>query len=592
MSSEHSLNNDAIAEPANSDAPKSDKHGLDLKKSNAPNIDSSPTKAAALSIKTAVREVYTNPKSSADLAEGTARGDRQDNCVVLPVDGMKSRYQQQLHNSTAQPDTLLRAQTHLFPTGDEVQNSPLENSDRTYSEETVVREPLVLKLYRHATRYFGWPVRKALDYRLSAGKEDPLRLSERRGIASINRPSGSLIWIHGVSVGESLSILPLVAHLAKVRPDLHFLVTTGTTTSASLMTDRLPENAFHQFIPIDYPPYVEQFLDHWQPDVAIFVESEFWPNLIHEARKRSAMMAIVNGRISPKSYDNWIKWPRSIRYLLSAFDLIIAQDKDNAERLRTLSGRDVMLFGNLKNAADPLPTNNQKVDHLRKQMGTRAAWLAASTHPSEEEMVFDAHKILKVEFSDLLTTIAPRHPERGDEIAEAARNAGLKVAQRSKHEDITEQIDLYIADTLGELGIFYRINDITLVGGGLSPKGGHNPLEPARLTCAILHGPHIFNFNETYHDMRRAGAAALVRNDRDIAAAIKRLLSDDKTRHALARLASDIARENAERTLTDIADQLLEGIQLAAPVQTSSFTPLDNAEMLNKDKSSIEGRTD
>ena len=166
------------------------------------------------------------------------------------------------------------------------------------------------------------------------------------------------------------------------------------------------------------------------------------------------------------------------------------------------------------------------------------------------------------------------------------------MAQRSKHEEITAQIDLYIADTLGELGIFYRINDITLVGGGLSPKGGHNPLEPARLTCAILHGPHIFNFNETYHDMRRAGDAALVRNDRDIAAAIKRLLSDDKTRHALARLASDIARENAERTLTDIADQLLEGIQLAAPVKTSSFTPLDNAEMLNKNKSGFEGHTD
>lgn len=435
------------------------------------------------------------------------------------------------------------------------------------------KEPFILSLYRQATRLGGRLAMMALRRRLELGKEDPLRLPERKGIASINRPEGSLLWIHGASVGESLSVLPLVSYLAELRPDLHFLVTTGTTTSASLMIDRLPDNAFHQFIPIDYPLYVKRFLNHWQPDVSIFVESEFWPNLIHEARNCSAMMAIVNGRISPRSYEKWKRRRRSIRHLLSAFDLIIAQDKDNAMRLNDLSKRDVMLFGNLKNTAAPLPTDDRMADQLCQQMGSRAAWLAASTHPSEEEMIFAAHRILRTEFRDLLTTIAPRHPERGDEIAEAAKGFGLVVAQRSKGEAISSDVDIYIADTLGELGIFYRINDIALVGGGLTPKGGHNPLEPARLACAILHGPHIFNFNETYHDMRRAGAAALVRNERDIAAAVKRLLNDDKTRHALAKLASDIAIENAQRTLIDITDQLIEGIAIACPLSKEPNTP-------------------
>ena len=459
------------------------------------------------------------------------------------------------------------------PSANEVPDGPVGAlpTDSLSKDPAMLRgEPLILKLYRFASKFGGGFARMALKRRLAIGKEDALRLHERSGVASINRPSGSLIWIHGASVGESLSVLPLVSHLADLRPDLHFLVTTGTTTSASLMIDRLPANAFHQFIPLDTPQFVRSFLDHWRPDVAMFVESEFWPNLIHETRQRAGMMAIVNGRISPKSYANWKRRRKSIRYVLSAFDLIIAQDKDNADRLKDLSQRDVMLFGNLKNTAAPLPTDDQLANELCRQMGTRAAWLAASTHPSEEEMIFDAHRILRAEFRGLLTTIAPRHPERGDEIALKARDFGLVVAQRSRQEPITPDTDIYIADTLGELGIFYRINDIALVGGGLTPKGGHNPLEPARLACAILHGPHIFNFNETYHDMRRHGAAALVRNDRDIAAAVKRLLSDDKTRLALAQLASDIARENAKRTLTDISDQLIEGINIACPVPSLS----------------------
>jgi len=443
----------------------------------------------------------------------------------------------------------------------------------SHKQNMLPHEPVLLALYRKLTGFGGGFARSTLMRRLRQGKEDPLRLPERRGDATINRPEGALVWIHGASVGESLSVLPLVSSLVKQRPDLHFLVTTGTTTSSSLMVDRLPSRAFHQFVPVDYPGYVKKFFNHWKPDIAIFVESEFWPNLINEARERTKMMAIVNGRISPTSYAKWKKRPKAIRYLLSAFDVLIAQDSDNAERLRDLSSRDVMMFGNLKNAADPLPTDHDVERDLLSQINDRPVWLAASTHPNEEEMIFDAHRLLRGEFPSLLTIVAPRHPERGEEVATVAGERGLKIARRSLGDKITPDTDIYIADSLGELGVFYRISEIALVGGGLVPKGGHNPLEPARLECAILHGPHIFNFNETYGVMRQAGAAALVRNERDIAAAVKRLLSDGKTRQALAYLASQIAKDNATQTLREISLQLLEGIAIACPIEEKDDVP-------------------
>ena len=216
-------------------------------------------------------------------------------------------------------------------------------------------EPVGLKLYRTLSGAAGPVAAYILKQRLKAGKEDPSRIDERRGITNKPRPDGPVIWIHGASVGESLSILPLVKRLNDHRADIRFLVTTGTVTSANLMAERLPAEAIHQFIPLDHPAFVENFLNHWQPDAALFVESEFWPNLILKARERIPFMAIVNGRISPNSYEDWQKKKRTIRYILSAFDLIIAQDKKNTERLKTLSARDVLTFGNLKHAAPPYP---------------------------------------------------------------------------------------------------------------------------------------------------------------------------------------------------------------------------------------------
>ena len=425
------------------------------------------------------------------------------------------------------------------------------------SDSPTFTEPLGLRLYRKASRAARPVAEYALKRRLKAGKEDPDRINERRGVAGAARPEGSVFWIHGASVGESLSVLPLIRALKAQRPEFHFLVTTGTVTSAQLMSERLPEGAIHQFIPLDHPEFISAFLDHWRPDAAVFIESEFWPNLILEARRAVPFMAVVNGRVSPKSYEDWRKKPQTIGYVLSAFDLIIAQDSNNAERLQALSGRDVSTFGNLKNAAAPLPAQEADLEMLRTQIGARPVWLAASTHPGEEEAVIVAHQALGPALPSRLTLLAPRHPERGDEIAALAAQAGIEVAQRSKSAPITPDTGIYIADTLGELGLFYRLSDIAFVGGSLTDKGGHNPLEPARIGGAILHGPHTFNFAETYDEMRRAGGTALVRNDRELSGALSRLLADEKTRRAMADAARACADANAERVLTDVSAQIL-----------------------------------
>jgi 3-deoxy-D-manno-octulosonic-acid transferase len=421
---------------------------------------------------------------------------------------------------------------------------------------SVNSEPFGLKLYRAASWASAPVARLMLQRRLRDGKEDPARLRERIGEAGRARPEGPLTWIHGASVGESLSVLPLVEKLKGEDPSTNILVTTGTVTSARLMAERLPAGAIHQFIPIDHPLFVRGFLDHWRPEKAIFVESEFWPNLLVETRRRAGFMALVNGRISPKSFEDWKTKPQAIRFLLSRFDVLIAQDRQNAERLAALAGRDVPTYGNLKNAAAPLPGDAPEEARLLATLDGRRIWLAASTHPGEEAAIIAALKALASDAAGLVAVIAPRHPERGEEIAALAAASGLKARRRSKGEPIDRGTDLYLADTLGELGLFYRLSPIAFVGGSLVEKGGHNPLEPARLGCAILHGPHVFNFAETYADLRGEGGAGLVRNERELAAAVKRLLADNTTQRAMAEAAKRSAEASAARVLNDVVEAL------------------------------------
>ncbi|MEM9233442.1 MAG: glycosyltransferase N-terminal domain-containing protein, partial [Pseudomonadota bacterium] len=264
----------------------------------------------------------------------------------------------------------------------------------------------------------------------------------------------------------------------------------------------------------------------------------------------------VNGRLSPRSFKGWSHRKQAAFELLSAFKVILAQDDGNAERLAALARREVLMPGNLKRAAAPLPTDQRALLDLRAAVGARPVWLAASTHPGEEELILDTHQQMTETAPGLLTVIAPRHPARGNEVAELIESRGLKMSRRSRNELPSAEDNVYLADTLGELGLFYRLSDVAFIGGSLVETGGHNPMEPARLGSAIVTGPHVFNFQETFNSMRKDGALALVRNERDLSASIIRLLSDPMTRQEMARKARAWADAGSEKVLNDTIEAL------------------------------------
>ena len=392
---------------------------------------------------------------------------------------------------------------------------------------------MMQRLYRALTVLATPLIALYLGRRKALGKEDPERFRERLGVAGIERPLGRLVWVHGASVGEALAALPLIGRILESHPELHILVTTGTVTSARLMAERLPGRALHQYAPIDRPDAVRGFLDHWRPDLAIWIESEFWPNLLADTQARGVPMILVNGRMSDRSYRRWMLMRGVIRRLLGGFALCLAQSDNDAERLGDLGATEVLTVGNLKSAAAALPADPAALDALRDALGSRPRWLAASTHAGEETIAAACHRDLTPAHPGLVTIIVPRHPERGPTIATGLRKIGLTVALRSAGDRITERTDIYIADSLGELGLFYRLADIAFVGGSLVPHGGQNLLEPARLDCAILHGPHMANFAAFTAAFAAQRGAVEVADGAALAAAVGGLLGDRDERRRL-----------------------------------------------------------
>ena len=403
-----------------------------------------------------------------------------------------------------------------------------------------------LSLYRMATTLGGPLIRLYLGKRLRRGKEDPERFHERLGRASRPRPDGKLVWMHAASVGESLSVLPLVDRVLADLDGWSVLVTTGTMTSARLMEERLPQGAIHQYVPVDRVSYVRRFLNHWRPDLALWVESEFWPNLVIETHERKVPMVVLNGRMSESSFQGWLKNMSLMQRMLSAFQLVLAQSERDGERFRTLGAANISVPGNLKFAAGPLPVNDRALETMLDVASTRPRWLAASTHPGEEGVCGRVHKALKKQTPELLTIVVPRHPERGSPIAAELRLHGLKTALRSANQDITPDTDVYIADTLGELGLFYRLCDIVFVGKTLRGVGGQNPIEPAQLSCALIFGPDMSNFEDSAFKLLDSGGARKIADGDELAHAVRTLIDDDPARIHAANAALDTARSEAD----------------------------------------------
>lgn len=387
------------------------------------------------------------------------------------------------------------------------------------------------------------------------------RTHERLGNATQSRAEGRLIWFHAASVGESLSVLALITRMGVALPHAHFLITSGTATSAALIAQRMPPRCTHQFAPLDAPGPLRRFLRHWRPDAAVFVESELWPQMLRRTRNTGATMALVNARLSAKSLAAWEKRPRLAAYLLEVFDLILTQNDAMAEAMVRIHAPPTRVARgqNLKSFAGPLPRDEDVIFDARAALGHRPVWVAASTHAGEEAMMLAAHTRLRQTHPEAMLILVPRHPERGDEVAAMIAQTGLPYTRRSAGEQPTGAV--YLADTLGELGNWYALSDIVFLGGSMLPIGGHNPFEVAQAAATVLSGNHVFNFAETFAEMEAAGAARLVSGADDLADRLDLLLRDAGARTQAVAAATTFAKGETHK-LDRIATRLITALGL------------------------------
>lgn len=406
---------------------------------------------------------------------------------------------------------------------------------------------LSLSLYRAATGLLEPFAGLLLNQRAKRGKEDFGRLNERLGHPRTPRPPGPLIWLHGVSVGETQSLLPLVEGLRAARRDAHILVSSGTVTSAELLARRLPGNVIHQFAPIDAPGAAAGFLDHWKPDVGVLVESELWPNLILGARQRGVKLVLASARITDRTARNWGRLPGAAGALLGGFDLVLPQDDDSEARLARL-GRPGDGRLNLKYAGEPLPFDAKALAALKTAASGRPVLLAASTHEGEDALVLETFQALDADRrGDPLLVIVPRHRERGPAIADLSRALGFNTGRHGEGDAFSSKCDVYVADTLGELGQWFRLAHAAFLGGSLLPGiGGHNPLEAVQVGAPAISGKYVANWEGVYRDLEAAGLVQMLPASGDLTAAWEVALDTAEPREVIEKRAAAIQQRRRQ----------------------------------------------
>lgn len=425
-----------------------------------------------------------------------------------------------------------------------------------------MRVPLLYRIYVVLSMVMVPFVARATTRKLRHANVTAYRAHERLGHATEDRADGALIWFHAASVGESLSVLALISRMGAALPAAHFLITSGTATSAALIAQRMPLHCVHQFAPLDAPGPLKRFLKHWHPDAAVFVESELWPQMLRRTFASGARMALVNARMSKRSVASWAKRPRLATYLFEVFDLILTQNDAMAEAMVRINAPPTRVARgqNLKSFAGPLPQDEDLIFEARAVLGHRPVWVAASTHAGEEQIVLAAHKRLREAHPDLHLILVPRHPERGDEVQQLIADANMESTRRSSGDLPGGAV--YLADTLGELGDWFTLSDIVFLGGSLLPIGGHNPFEVAQSGSTVLSGNHVFNFAETFSAMETAGAARIVADSDDIAAQIDILLRDKHTLDKAVAAAKTFANTETAK-LDTIAARLIKALRLS-----------------------------
>ncbi len=415
-----------------------------------------------------------------------------------------------------------------------------------------------LHLYRFLMFILKPFVRPVLFLRRRKGLEtkDAKRKGERFGFASVKRPNKKIVWFNAASVGESNSIIPVIDEILKKAPDCFVLVTTTTVTAAENMAKKLSgKNAVHQFLPVDRRAYVDRFFEYWKPSVGFFVDSDFWPNLILSAKDHNVPLVLLNGRVSNKSFAKWKENLQFIKPLASAFEFTFGKSDDDCKKLSVMGFKNPVCVGNLKYGVPPLSFDKTEFKNLSDQIGKRHMFVVSSTHPGEEELCLSAFMIVKKRFPDVLMVIAPRHPARGEEIKSLVETNGLKAVLRSCGAKITKDLDVYIADTMGELGLFYNLSEVAFVGGSLVKWGGHNPMEPARLHNAVLSGKYVHNFQETYDLLKAEKAVVIVEDDKDFASKIKGFFENPDVQKDYMSRAFYVAEREAD-VLSRVMDKL------------------------------------
>ena len=403
---------------------------------------------------------------------------------------------------------------------------------------------LLLRLYLGFSHISGPIWRAQHRKRLKTGKELLERLPEKYGVYSVPRPKGRVLWFHALSVGESLALLPLIELALAEMPDAHVVLTTSTATSmTALEKANLPDRAFHILLPIDTAKSTRAFLDHWQPNLAAFAELDFWPRLMIETHKRDIPMVLVNSRMPDANFERRKKLGGMMRDVLRLFDALLVQDHLSAERFATLgadAGR-IQILGALKAAARPLPADSGELAALKTAIGPRPTWLAAATIASEHAPMIEAHRQLSARRPTALMILAPRHVADGDQAETLARTRFANVARRSKGDALTSETQIYIADTIGEMGLWYRLAPVSFIGHSLGANlEGKNPFEAAALGSAILHGPAISYFQESYDALQTCGGAEHVTNETVLAKALETLLYTEDVRQALTKGATEV----------------------------------------------------
>ncbi|MCE7886351.1 MAG: 3-deoxy-D-manno-octulosonic acid transferase [Alphaproteobacteria bacterium PRO2] len=416
----------------------------------------------------------------------------------------------------------------------------------------------MLQFYKSVSGASGLLLRALLHARSRKGKELPAHLGERQGRASLARGNAPLIWVHAASIGEAQSALILVERLQRLVPGTQILMTTGTVSSANMMRKNLPAGAMHQFYPVDHPAWTKQFLDHWRPELVLWMESELWPNMLIDIKSRGIPAILVNARLSEKSFRRWSWFGGAAKEVLGAFSLILAQGEKEAARFRALGAANVIATGNIKYSAKPLSFSETDLKAVGGAIGQRPVWLYASSHKGEESLACRVHQKLKLKFPDLLTIIVPRHPERRQDIIATCEQANLKFILRGEIRILPSyDTDIYIADTFGELGLFYRLAPLACIGRSFSDDGGggHNPIEAAQLNCAVLYGPNVQFQKELFEEMSNAGGALGVNTESELEEAVGAFLSNPQKLAAMQQNGLEFTRVKSR-----VVDIVIESI--------------------------------